>query len=324
MVKIAFYQPHLDIQGTGVSNYDYAYYNQTILGNKSYMIYDKDHPMTHPLAVKKFKKDIETICLDGQQDMTLLEKTIEDLDVDAIYIQKNGYIDDGRNVTNKPMFIHVIGCHNEPHGLVYAYASEWLSKEFSNSEHPVIPYMVHLPSHDEDMREELNIPPEATVISRMGGFYSWNIPFVNIVIEEVLKKREDIYFLFVQTHRFIDHPRVIHIEPFSDLSIKRKFINTSDAFLHARSEGESFGMACAEYSICNKPIITFSHSRERNHIVVLGDKGIYYEKPSDLYNILKDFKYDGNKDWNAYKHFTPENVIKTFDEVFIQRLGDKT
>ena len=31
---------------------------------------------------------------------------------------------------------------------------------------------------------------------------------------------------------------------------------------------------------------TFYHSKERNHIVVLGDKGLYYKKPSDLYNIL--------------------------------------
>ena len=38
MKKIAFYLPHLDIQGTGVSSYDYAHFNQTILGNKSYMI----------------------------------------------------------------------------------------------------------------------------------------------------------------------------------------------------------------------------------------------------------------------------------------------
>ena len=56
---IAFYQPHLDIQGTGVSNYDYAHFNQVILGNKSYMICDKDCKHTHPLAVKKFKKSME-------------------------------------------------------------------------------------------------------------------------------------------------------------------------------------------------------------------------------------------------------------------------
>jgi len=59
MKKIAFYQPHLDIQGTGVSNYDYAHFNQTILGNKSFMIYDKHDSRSHPLAIEKFKGSMD-------------------------------------------------------------------------------------------------------------------------------------------------------------------------------------------------------------------------------------------------------------------------
>ena len=180
--------------------------------------------------------------------------------------------------------------------------------------------MAHLPHHEESFREELNIPAGATVISRIGGFYSWNIPFVNRVIEETLSRRDDIYFLFVQTHRFTNHPRVIHIDPFAELTTKRKFINTSDAFLHARLEGESFGMSCAEYSICNKPVITFSGSPERNHIFTLGDKGIYFDSGEKLLDILLSFTYDPNKDWNAYKEFAPEKVIQKFKEVFLDRL----
>jgi hypothetical protein len=85
MKKIAFYQPHLDIQGTGVSNYDYAHFNQTILHNKSYMICDKNHPGSHPLAIKKFQKSMEVIELDGTENMGLLEKKLDELDVDAVY-----------------------------------------------------------------------------------------------------------------------------------------------------------------------------------------------------------------------------------------------
>ena len=320
MKKIAFYQPHLDIQGTGVSNYDYAHFNQTILGNKSYMICDKNHPGSHPLAIEKFKQSMEVIELEGSENMPLLEKTLDDIGVDAVYIQKCGKKDDGRFVNNKPMLIHVVGCQNDPHGQVYAYVSEWLSKEFSNYEHPYIPYMAHLPTHDEDLREELDIPKDATVFSRIGGFYSWNIPFVNGAIIDALNQRDDIYFLFVQTHKFIEHPRVIHLNPFAELEAKRKFLNTSDAFLHARLEGESFGMACAEYSICNKPVITYSGSPERNHIFTLGDKGIYYDGPEKLLDILTSFNYDPKKDWNAYKDFSPEKVIQKFKSVFLDKI----
>tara|TARA_Y100000310_G_C20641258_1_gene794054 strand:+ start:984 stop:1946 length:963 start_codon:yes stop_codon:yes gene_type:complete len=320
MKKIAFYQPHLDIQGTGVSNYDYAHFNQAILGNKSYMICDKNHPGSHPLAIRKFQNSMEVIELDGTENMQLLEKKLDELNVDAVYIQKCGKKDDGRFVNNTPMLIHVIGCQNDPHGKVYAYASEWLSKEFSNYIHPYIPYMAHLPDHNEDFREELGIPKEATVFSRIGGFYSWNIPFVNGVIEKALQERDDIYFLFVQTPRFTDNPRVIHIDPFAELTTKRKFVNTSDAFLHARLEGESFGMSCAEYSICNKPVITYSDSPERNHIFALADKGIYYNSSEKLLDILLSFRYDPSQDWNAYKEFAPERVIQKFKEVFLDTL----
>ena len=263
---------------------------------------------------------MEVIELDGRENMPLLESKLDELGVDALYIQKCGKKDDGRFVNNKPMFIHVVGCENDPHGHVYAYVSEWLSKEYSDYKYPYIPYMAHLPDHNEDFREELGIPKEATVFSRIGGFYSWNISFVNGAIEKALQERDDIYFLFVQTHRFSDNPRVIHIDPFAKLSTKRKFINTSDAFLHARLEGESFGMSCAEYSICNKPVITYSGSPERNHIFTLGDKGIYFDGPQKLLDILTSFHYDPSQDWNAYKEFSPEKVIQKFKKVFLDKI----
>ena len=151
-------------------------------------------------------------------------------------------------------------------------------------------------------------------------FYSWNIPFVNDCICKALEVRDDIYFVFVQTEKFTDHPSVIHMNPFTDLHTKRKFINTSDAFLHARFEGESFGMACAEYSICNKPIITFGGSRERNHIFTLKDKGIYYNNPNELFETLCSFKANPLTDYNAYADFAPEKVIEKFKQVFLDKL----
>jgi len=319
-MKIAFYQPHLDIQGTGVCYFDLAYFNEKILGNKSYVIHDKGHSESHPLAVEKFEKDLQCFALDGEEDMNLLEQKLAELDVDAVYIQKCGKKNDGRYVTNKPMLIHVIGTENDPHGKVYAYASEWLSMACSNFEHPYVPYIVRLPESDEDLREELDIPRDAVVFSRIGGYYSWNIPFTNQVVVDVLKTRDDCYFLFVQTHQFIDHPRVIHIPSFADLYRKRKFINTSDAFLHSRAEGESFGMACAEYSICNKPVITYKHSKEQSHIFTLGDKGLYYEDPSSLHHVLNNFMPSPNENWNCYGEFTPEKVMEKFKKVFLNKI----
>jgi hypothetical protein len=86
--------------------------------------------------------------------------------------------------------------------------------------------------------------------------------------------------------------------------------------LHARVEGESFGVACGEFSIKNKPIITWLGSSDRHHIETLGDNAYYYNNPAELESILKNFKRT-DKDWSAYRKFNPQNVMKIFEEVYL-------
>ena len=102
------------------------------------------------------------------------------------------------------------------------------------------------------------------------------------------------------------------------------FINTCDAFLHARSMGETFGLAIAEFSTKNKPIITKSTVStpwcDNAHIEILGDKAILYDSYEDIYSILTNFYDILNKhdDWNCYREYTPEKIMSIFDEVFIK------
>ena len=90
--------------------------------------------------------------------------------------------------------------------------------------------------------------------------------------------------------------------------------------LHARSVGESFGMACGEFSIKNKPVITWNQSRERSHIDILNDKGIFYNNKNDIINILLNItkKDIVGKDWNAYTDYSPEKVMKKFKEIYLR------
>lgn len=320
MKTIGFYQPHLDIQGTGVSYFDYAYYNEKILGNKSIMFCDKNDHRSHPLAVKKFKDNVHVVELEGKENMNLLKVACRDYNIDALYIQKCGLKNDGRFIEDFPTFIHVVGVNKDPHGTVYAYVSEWLSKHCSNNEYGFVPYMINLPDINTDFRQRLNIPSGAIVFGRYGGPYGWNISFVNKVVEKILDTHKDYFFIFANTDRFINHERAIFVEPFSDLNIKRRFINTCDAMIHARNEGESFGAAVGEFSFCNKPVITYKNSPEKNHIITLQDKGIFYDSEESLYNILDNFRPDTSVDWNAYKLFTPENVMNSFNNVFISKI----
>ena len=320
MKKIGFYLPHLDITGTGVCCFDYAYYNEKILKNKSVFICDKNHPSTHSASVNKFKSTLELIELPGLENMSLLKQTCKEQQLDALYIITTGKKDLGRYIDEIPTFMHVTGVNNEPHGTVYAYVSEWLSNECSKGSLPFVPHIVSLPETNSNLRQVLNIPENAVVFGRTGGTYSWNIPFVNTSIEQVLEVRKDIYFLFANTNRFINHERVLFHEPFADLVYKRKFINTCDALIHARGEGESFGLTVAEFSSCNKPVVTYYNSPETNHIFTLKEKGLYYTDENSLFNILLNFKPNPQKNWNAYESCTPDRVMQKFNDVFIKKI----
>ena len=86
---------------------------------------------------------------------------------------------------------------------------------------------------------------------------------------------------------------------------------------HAREEGETFGLAVAEFSLRNKRVITYGHSFDRFHVEILGDKGIYYDSPDQLLEILLGFRSTPG-DWDAYSaRFNPEHVMSEFSQVFL-------
>ena len=104
-----------------------------------------------------------------------------------------------------------------------------------------------------------------------------------------------------------------------DLEDKVTFINTCDAMIHARSDGETFGLAVGEFSSCNKPIITCKSAMDNSHIDILGEKGIIYGSKESLIKIFKNIKniINSRSDWNAYTEYSPENVMEKFFKVFI-------
>ena len=322
MKTVAFYQPFLNERGTSVAMFDYAYFNQTILGNKSVIIYDNNNLWNEKNGEQRFKETFETHSIDCK-DCAMntinqkIDEIVEKTQSKWIYMTKLGK-NDGCVSSKAKTLIQCIGMVNEPHGDLYSYGSYWLSKACSDGQHPAVPYMVYLPEESTDMREKLGIPKDAIVYGRHGGADTFDMPWAYQVIAEVLNKTDNVYFLFLNTSRFINHPRVIHLDTIVDYKDKTKFINTCDAMLHVRYIGESFGLACGEFSIRNKPIITWLNSKERNHIEVLGEKGIYYQTPDDLFNILLNFKPNPNYDWNCYRDYSPEKIMKLFDEVYLK------
>jgi len=328
MKTVLFFDLHLNERGCSVSTYDYAHYNEVILGNKSIIASYKTAELTTYNKIKN--RFPEVYLVDKFSDL-------ENIKCDYVYNQKAGHYD-GDLVSTAKNLVHAVFPAYAPHGDVYAYISEWLATgikqgsikcEFTSTPDPstiknellYVPYMVDLPKINNDFKDFFNIKKEELVIGWYGGINSFDgeLGIAKQVVIDVAKKRKDIKFIFVNQEAFCNEENTIFVKGTTDLEQKTTFINTCDMMLHARGRGETFGLAVAEFSIRNKPIITYGNSRERNHIITLGDKGFYYYDYNSLYNILMNIQKSDlkGKEWNCYQSHTPEKVMEKFNNIFL-------
>jgi hypothetical protein len=315
---VGFLTNKITLRGTEVAVYDYADFNEKILRNKSIII-------TSPYDIVKHENDVNKQAYNKFEERFVIEYYVFPNDIDDIiikhkithlYIIKYGLHDN--LITNKcKTLIHCVFDVSQPHGDIYSPISQDINIRFKTN-FPVLPHMINNFDSNLNLRAELNINENSLVFGRYGGMETFDIPFVHTVIKNILNDRNDIYFIFMNTDKFYEHPRIIYLEGTSDSKKKREFINTCDALLHARMAGETFGLTCGEFAIQMKPVITWGSSIERNHLNILGDKAVIYNTYSELYEILLHFhkeKYDMSS--NGYLFFTPENVMRIFDELFL-------
>jgi len=313
---VAFLSNKLTLRGTEVAIFDYADYNEKILGNKSIIITRDYQKIKNEWdvdiqAYNKFKSRFNVYYYDSQQD---IDNIVSDNDVSHIFIEKAGDWD-GLISTICKNIIHCVFTTCYPHGNVYTPLGQTVN-DLHGTNFPVMPYMVYLPETDENLRNELDIPNDAIVFGRYGGKESFDISFVHDVIKNIVNSRDNIYFLFMNTNVFYEHKNIIYLPGNADMIFKRKFINSCDALIHARERGETFGLTPGEFSICKKPVITWNGSKEREHLLILKDKAVKYNTAQDLQFIIDTFtknKYDVSE--NGYMFYNPKNVMEIFNRI---------
>lgn len=318
-MNIAFHSNQLGLRGVEVALYDYALYNEEILGNKSIIISDANSDLR---AYEKFKSRFDVLLY---EDFKEVQNHVDKQKIDIVYYQKAGNYD-GKLVTNAKNVVHSVFQLHQPHGEVYAYISKWLAQKMSGGNLPHVPYIVDILKydHNQNYRDFFGIPKDAIVFGYYGGSDSFNIDFAKRAVIEVAKKRSDIYFLFMNSEEFGESlSNVLFLEGTTDFDKKIGFINTCDACLHARNGGESFGLTVAEFSSKNKPVITTSYCtvalNDLAHLDMLGEKAIIYNSYEDLVEILTNFNEIKKlrNDWNCYSQYNPESVMKIFKNVFL-------
>jgi hypothetical protein len=324
MKTIGFWDNNLGLRGTSVALYTYAKYNEEVLGNKSIIF---SYSQADLSALYKFEKRFP-VYLVGRDLGSFydIEKYLLDNKGEYFYFIKGGVNDGGVLGPNIKTLIHAVFTHNDPHGHRYMYVSDWLAEHmgYHPRENHAVPHIVEpLPFVQEDLRDELNIPRHATVFGCYGGSTEFNIEFVHDIMDKVVSERNDIYFIFMNIPNEFRHFSHTH-ENFRflpgswDLIYKSRFVKSCNAMLHARAGGETFGMACAEFSAYNKPVLTFGLSGEASHLEILGEKALKYNNDEELYDIINNFdtylKYD---DWNCYRNFSAEIIMDRFNKNFL-------
>jgi hypothetical protein len=321
-MNIAFYIDEMNFRGVANSTYEYALNNKKILKNNSIIFYNKKNYRNKKEVLKKFRNKFKVI---GVTKFNEINKYKEKLKIKFLYTQKSGNKDNWISNEIKTL-VHSVYPQklNQLHGFNYAYISEWLSLNFSNKKIPFVPYITKTEKIKSNLKKKLKIKNNKLILGCHGGESSFDMKFVQTCLLNIVKKRKDIIFLFLNIKNFCIHPQIIFLKGTSNKTIKKKFINTCDAMIYGRSLGESFGLACGEFAVENKEIISYKFNRHTSHKYNIPSKYfIQYDSYKSLRNILLNYKkkelitiYN-----NKYKNYNKKVVMKIFNRVFLKNNG---
>lgn len=322
------------LRGVQVSTFDYADFAEKILGMKVFVIIvDRyaDSPesivtkWTHRFGNRLFwtrneRDKHEALMVAGQASFIYCQ-------IDSLHNEEDFYIDDVNTLdlgASIPLLHAVFDADMKSQRPLARCAR--ISTAVKGDDIPVVSLLVRPPplTTGADLRTELSIPQDAPVFGSYGGKDSFNIEFAIEVIKDIASYRKDIYFLFMNINAFLhtNMPNIICVPGTADIEYKGRFVQACDAMIHARSMGETFGLACAEFSTANRPVITCASMGDQEHSRILGTKGLFYTDANSLASLILGFDRNAAlaRKWNAYDDFLPENVMNTFNKVFVQAI----
>ena len=316
-MNVAFHSNSMSLRGSENALWDYANFNETILGNHSVIC----HPATLENAENPtFAKWKARFPLAPYRTKAELSSQFKEIGIDLFYQIKPGPYD-GFVISGLKNCVHSMFLSDEFHGDSFAYVSRWASRVMTGRGESFVPHYVPKLESKENLRQELNIPSKAKVFGRHGGWDTFNIPFVREAVVRHARQNPEDHFVFLNTEpiRGAESMANVHylgatVHP----EEKARFFATCDAMLHARWHGETFGLAVGEFAVLGKPVITFSESRERAHVEMLGNQSLQYGHVGELIKILREF-HPHKTQGTEYEIFgDPKVVMEIFRKKFLE------
>lgn len=313
-MKVLFHTNTLNYRGTAVAVTEYAKFNQDILGNQSIICYNETLTGNESNVVGNLKTQFQVVAHTDDNIQQVVNQTGCNV---AYFIRagNSGFVSDSCKTV-----VHSVFQLYEPHGDRYAYVSEWLANHMNsqyNDTLPYVPHIVNLPAPNRDLRDQLGILLGQTVIGRIGGYDTFDLPFVHRAIYTILQQRSDFVFVMIGTRVFYEHPNIRYVPSVHNLQDKSNLINACDAMIHARSNGESFGLSIAEFLSQNKPVLAWNGGEDKNHLLMLKGSGTLYTEDTIAERLLNIRALD-TQDWaTRVEQFSPIPAMNKFKEVFL-------
>jgi hypothetical protein len=317
--KIAFCLPKYTLRGSDVVLWGYAYFaDGRLLNHESWIVVYDDHIKDYDVAIHEPENRasamelFEPFRVKGhfiECTRETLEASMLAVGIDVCYFYLAGYENERAFLpTQIPSIAHCIFHGGVSLGSVHCVISPSVPALPSAT---VLPNMVVIADHCDDLRVQLGIPAEAVVFGRYGGKHTFSIQWVHETVMMFAKKHPEVYLIFMNTAPFCSSvalPNVRFLEGTADLNLKRAFINTCDAMMHGRIDGETFGCAIGEFAVCGKPIFTCPCIHQafgypaNGHLDLLMASGegysaaetYVYQSSKELYDLLSSFSVKKN------------------------------
>ena len=314
-MRVSFDGGRLNERGVAVALYDYAFHARLQLGVAPTVLHDASAAVETD-QVARFAAIFPTHAYRDAEERRAL---IDEQRIDVVYALKT-------TRPRYPMFpgrrtvVHEVFRFFDPHGDAYAYISPWLAEAAAAARYPAVPHIVDPPPPSGDLRAEFGVPRGAVVVGRHGGPDQLNVPFIPQAIEAALAARPDLWVMLLNTARFSNHERIVHVPRLPDRGRVADFVASCDAGLNARRGGEAFGLAIAEFLAQDKPVFVWEGGRDRHHLALVDDPQFRFRTREDLARVLTRFEpRPGSGRWRArVAPFAPEAVMQTFARVFLE------
>lgn len=319
---LGLHSKQLGERGTEVALFDYAHGATYLLGHEVRIFVPADSPRILPEVRHRFEQHFEVVPYELPAEIRC----------DALYVIKRGR---KSSVTRDiPELNHAFHEVDEPHGSRFAAVSDWLAGTSAHrmtlpwgrairiprSRKPqVVPHIVTSPTTQDHLRGELGIPDDAVVFGRHGAVGDFDIRFVHAAVRDALEQRRDLWCVFLNTGRFYEHDRVVHIPRVPSRFDVARFINTCDYMIHARHHGETFGLAVAEFAISGAPVLTYLGSPRLAHLDLLdGDLLLGYRSYDDVFRYMTSLRRREHPvPSNIAVEYGAECVMERFASVFL-------